>query len=218
MIQMYHVYKSFAAHAPALEDITFRVEAEEFVVLTGPSGAGKTTLLRLLYAAERPDQGHIIVNGRNVTRLSRRRIAEFRRSIGIVFQDFKLLPAKTAFENVAFAQRVFAIPERLIRRRVSEVLARVGISQKKDALPQQLSGGEQQRVALARALVNEPALILADEPTGNLDDILAQEILSLLYEVNADGTTVLLATHDRKLVVSAPGRVLTLEHGRLQPH
>jgi cell division transport system ATP-binding protein len=218
MIQMYHVHKSFAAHAPALEDITFRVEAEEFVVLTGPSGAGKTTLLRLLYAAERPDQGHIIVNGRNVTRLSRRRIAEFRRSIGIVFQDFKLLPAKTAFENVAFAQRVFAIPERLIRRRVSEVLARVGISQKKDALPQQLSGGEQQRVALARALVNEPALILADEPTGNLDDILAQEILSLLYEVNADGTTVLLATHDRKLVVSAPGRVLTLEHGRLQPH
>jgi len=218
MIQMYHVYKSFAAHAPALEDITFRVEAEEFVVLTGPSGAGKTTLLRLLYAAERPDQGHIIVNGRNVTRLSRRRIAEFRRSIGIVFQDFKLLPAKTAFENVAFAQRVFAIPERLIRRRVSEVLARVGISQKKDALPQQLSGGEQQRVALARALVNEPALILADEPTGNLDDLLAQEILSLLYEVNADGTTVLLATHDRKLVVSAPGRVLTLEHGRLQPH
>jgi cell division transport system ATP-binding protein len=217
MIQMYHVYKSFAAHAPALEDITFRVEAGEFVVLTGPSGAGKTTLLRLLYAAERPDQGHIIVNGRNVTRLSRRRIAEFRRSIGIVFQDFKLLPAKTAFENVAFAQRVFAIPERLIRRRVSEVLARVGISQKKDALPQQLSGGEQQRVALARALVNEPALILADEPTGNLDDVLAQEILSLLYEVNADGTTVLLATHDRKLVASAPGRVLTLEHGRLQP-
>jgi cell division transport system ATP-binding protein len=218
MIQMYHVYKSFAAHAPALEDITFRVEAEEFVVLTGPSGAGKTTLLRLLYAAERPDRGHIIVNGRNVTRLSRRRIAEFRRSIGIVFQDFKLLPAKTAFENVAFAQRVFAIPERLIRRRVSEVLARVGISQKKDALPQQLSGGEQQRVALARALVNEPALILADEPTGNLDDVLAQEILSLLYEVNADGTTVLFATHDRKLVASAPGRVLTLEHGRLQPH
>jgi cell division transport system ATP-binding protein len=218
MIQMYHVYKSFAAHAPALEDITFRVEAEEFVVLTGPSGAGKTTLLRLLYAAERPDRGHIIVNGRNVTRLSRRRIAEFRRSIGIVFQDFKLLPAKTAFENVAFAQRVFAIPERLIRRRVSEVLARVGISQKKDALPQQLSGGEQQRVALARALVNEPALILADEPTGNLDDVLAQEIMSLLHEVNADGTTVLLATHDRKLVVSAPGRVLTLEHGRLQPH
>jgi cell division transport system ATP-binding protein len=217
MIQMYHVYKSFAAHAPALEDITFRVEAGEFVVLTGPSGAGKTTLLRLLYAAERPDQGHIIVNGRNVTRLSRRRIAEFRRSIGIVFQDFKLLPAKTAFENVAFAQRVFAIPERLIRRRVSEVLARVGISQKKDALPQQLSGGEQQRVALARALVNEPALILADEPTGNLDDVLAQEILSLLHEVNADGTTVLLATHDRKLVASAPGRVLTLEHGRLQP-
>jgi cell division transport system ATP-binding protein len=215
MIQMFHVFKSFAANALALEDITFRVEAGEFVVLTGPSGAGKTTLLRLLYAAERPDRGYIIVNGRNVTRLARRRIPDFRRSIGIVFQDFKLLPTKTAFENVAFAQRVLAIPEREVRRRVAEVLTRVGISQRRDALPQQLSGGEQQRVALARALVNEPALILADEPTGNLDDLLAQEIMALLYEVNADGTTVLIATHDSKLVDSAPGRVLTLDHGRL---
>jgi cell division transport system ATP-binding protein len=216
MIQMLHVFKSFAANALALEDITFRVEAGEFVVLTGPSGAGKTTLLRLLYAAEWPDRGYILVNGRNVTRLARRRIPEFRRSLGIVFQDFKLLPTKTAFENVAFAQRVLAIPEREVRRRVADVLTRLGISHRKDALPQQLSGGEQQRVALARALVNEPALILADEPTGNLDDLLAQEIMALLYEVNADGTTVLIATHDRKLVASAPGRVLTLDHGRLR--
>lgn len=215
MIQMFHVFKSFVTKTPALEDITFRVEAGEFAVVTGPSGAGKTTLLRLLYAAEWPDRGHIIVNGRNVTRLARRRLPDFRRSIGIVFQDFKLLPTKTAFENVAFAQRVLAIPERAVRRRVAEVLKRVGISHRKDALPQQLSGGEQQRVALARALVNEPALILADEPTGNLDDALAQEILALFYEVNADGTTVLIATHDRKLVASAPGRVLTLDHGRL---
>jgi cell division transport system ATP-binding protein len=215
MIQMFHVCKSFTVNRPALEDITFRVEAGEFVVLTGPSGAGKTTLLRLLYAAESPDQGYIIVNGRNVTRLARRRIPEFRRSLGIVFQDFKLLPTKTAFENVAFAQRVLAIPEREVRRRVRAVLTRVGMPHRKDALPQQLSGGEQQRVALARALVNEPALILADEPTGNLDDVLAQEIMALLYEVNADGTTVFIATHDRKLVASAPGRVLTLEHGRL---
>jgi cell division transport system ATP-binding protein len=215
MIQMFHVFKSFAAHAPALEDITFRVEAGEFTVLTGPSGAGKTTLLRLLYAAERPDRGYIIVNRRNVTRLARRQIPEFRRSIGIVFQDFKLLPTKTAFENVAFAQRVLAIPERVVRRQVAAVLKRVGISHRKDALPPQLSGGEQQRVALARALVNEPALILADEPTGNLDDTLAQDIMALLYEVNVDGTTVLIATHDHKLVASAPGRVLTLERGRL---
>src|SRR5918999_4047967 len=215
MIQMFHVFKSFAANSLALEDITFRVEAGEFAVLTGPSGAGKTTLLRLLYAAERPDRGSIVVNRRNVTRLARRRIPEFRRSIGLVFQDFKLLPTKTAFENVAFAQRVLAIPERDVRRRVVEVLTRVGMAHRKDALPQQLSGGEQQRVALARALVNEPALILADEPTGNLDDVLAQEIMALLYEVNADGTTVLIATHDRKLVASAPGRVLTLDHGRL---
>ncbi|HXH12150.1 MAG TPA: cell division ATP-binding protein FtsE [Alphaproteobacteria bacterium] len=218
MIQMFHVFKSFSARLSALEDITFRVEPGEFVFLTGPSGAGKTTLLRLLYAAERPDRGQIVVNGRNVTRLSRRSIPTFRRSIGIVFQDFKLLPTKTAFENVAFAQRVLAIPERLVRRRVAQVLTRVGLSHKKDALPQELSGGEQQRVALARALVNEPALILADEPTGNLDDGLAQEILALLYEVNADGTTVLIATHDRQLVASTPGRVLTLDHGRLLSH
>jgi cell division transport system ATP-binding protein len=215
MIQMLHVFKSFAAYSPALEDITFRVEAGEFAVLTGPSGAGKTTLLRLLYAAERPDRGNIIVNRRNVTRLARRRLPEFRRSIGIVFQDFKLLPTKTAFENVAFAQRVLAVPEREVRRRVADVLKRVGIPHRKDALPPQLSGGEQQRVALARALVNEPAVILADEPTGNLDDVLAQEIMALLYEVNADGTTVFLATHDRQLVASAPGRVLTLDQGRL---
>jgi cell division transport system ATP-binding protein len=215
MIQMLHVFKSFATNAMALEDITFRVDAGEFAVLTGPSGAGKTTLLRLLYAAERPDRGNIIVNRRNVTRLARRRIPEFRRSLGIVFQDFKLLPTKTAFENVAFAQRVLAMPEREVRRRVTDVLKRVGISHRKDARPPQLSGGEQQRVSLARALVNEPALILADEPTGNLDDILAQEILALLYEVNADGTTVLIATHDRQLVAAAPGRVLTLDHGHL---
>jgi cell division transport system ATP-binding protein len=215
MIQMLRVFKSFAAHSPALEDITFRVEAGEFAVLTGASGAGKTTLLRLLYAAERPDRGNIIVNRRNVTRLARRRIPEFRRSIGVMFQDFKLLPTKTAFENVAFAQRVLAVPERQVRRRVADVLKRVGLSHRKDALPLHLSGGEQQRIALARALVNEPALILADEPTGNLDDVLAQQILGLLYEVNADGTTVFIATHDRKLVASAPGRVLTLEQGRL---
>jgi cell division transport system ATP-binding protein len=216
MIQMFHVFKSFAVHTLALEDVTFRVEAGEFVVLTGPSGAGKTTLLRLLYAAEWPERGYIIVNGRNLTRLPRRRIPEFRRSLGIVFQDFKLLPTKTAFENVAFAQRVLAFPEREVRRRVTAVLKRVGIAHRKDALPQQLSGGEQQRVALARALVNEPALILADEPTGNLDDVLAQDIMALLYELNADGTTIFIATHDRQLVASAPGRVLTLDHGRLR--
>jgi cell division transport system ATP-binding protein len=216
MIQMFHVFKSFAAHMHALEDVTFRVEAGEFVVLTGPSGAGKTTLLRLLYAAEWPERGHIVVNGRNLIRLPRRRIPEFRRSLGIVFQDFKLLPTKTAFENVAFAQRVLAFPEREVRRRVTEALKRVGIVHRKDALPQQLSGGEQQRVALARALVNEPALILADEPTGNLDDALARDIMALFYELNADGTTIFIATHDRQLVASAPGRVLTLDRGRLR--
>jgi cell division transport system ATP-binding protein len=216
MIQLFHIFKTFGPEVTALEDITFQVEPGEFVVLTGPSGAGKSTLLRLLYGAEQPDQGYIIVNGRNVTRLSRRLIPGLRRSIGIIFQDFKLLPTKTAFENVAFAQRVIKVPERFIRRRVTQMLARVGLSHKKDAFPRQLSGGEQQRVALARALVNEPALILADEPTGNLDDALGQEIMALFREVNADGTTVLIATHDRALVAEAPGRVLTLEHGQLR--
>ena len=216
MIQLFHICKTFGPEVKALEDITFQVEPGEFVVLTGPSGAGKSTLLRLLYGAEQPDEGRIIVNGRNVTRLSRRLIPGLRRSIGIVFQDFKLLPTKTAFENVAFAQRVIKVPERFIRRRVTQMLARVGLSHKKDAFPRQLSGGEQQRVALARALVNEPALILADEPTGNLDDALGQEIMALFREVNVDGTTVLIATHDRALVAAAPGRVLTLEHGQLR--
>jgi cell division transport system ATP-binding protein len=216
MIQLFHIFKTFGPEVTALEDITFQVEPGEFVVLTGPSGAGKSTLLRLLYGAEQPDQGYIIVNGRNVTRLSRWLIPGLRRSIGIIFQDFKLLPTKTAFENVAFAQRVIKVPERFIRRRVTQMLARVGLSHKKDAFPRQLSGGEQQRVALARALVNEPALILADEPTGNLDDALGQEIMALFREVNADGTTVLIATHDRALVAEAPGRVLTLEHGQLR--
>jgi cell division transport system ATP-binding protein len=216
MIQLFHIFKTFGPEVTALEDITFQVEPGEIVFLTGPSGAGKTTLLRLLYGAEQPDRGYIIVNGRNVTRLSRRLIPGLRRSIGIIFQDFKLLPTKTAFENVAFAQRVIKVPERFIRRRVTQMLARVGLSHKKDAFPRQLSGGEQQRVALARALVNEPALILADEPTGNLDDALGQEIMALFREVNADGTTVLIATHDRALVAEAPGRVLTLEHGQLR--
>src|SRR5262247_3829920 len=135
MIQMLHVFKNFVAHSPALEDITFRVEAGEFAVLTGPSGAGKTTLLRLLYAVERPERGNIIVNRRNVTRLARRRVPEFRRSIGMIFQDYKLLPTKTAFENVAFAQRVLAVPERQIRRHVADVLKRVGIAHRQDALP-----------------------------------------------------------------------------------
>ncbi len=216
MIQLFHVFKTFGADAKALEDITFQVQPGEFVCLVGPSGAGKTTLLRLLYGAERPDRGQILVNGRNMARLSRRRLPDLRRSIGIVFQDFKLLPTKTAFENVAFAQRVLGVPERLIRRRVTRILARVGLSRKQDAFPRQLSGGEQQRVALARALVNEPALILADEPTGNLDDGLAQEIMALFREVNSDGTTVFIATHDRQLVARAAGRILALDHGQIR--
>ncbi|MGH8060334.1 MAG: cell division ATP-binding protein FtsE [Candidatus Entotheonellia bacterium] len=216
MIQLFHVFKTFGADAKALEDITFHVQPGEFVCLVGPSGAGKTTLLRLLYGEERPDRGQILVNGRNMARLSRRRLPSLRRSIGIVFQDFKLLPTKTAFENVAFAQRVLGVPERLIRRRVTRILTRVSLSDKRDAFPRQLSGGEQQRVALARALVNEPALILADEPTGNLDDALAQEIMAMFREVNTDGTTVFIATHNRELVARVPGRVLALDHGQIR--
>ena len=198
MIQMYHVFKSFAAHAPALEDITFRVEAGEFAVLTGPSGAGKTTLLRLLYAAERPDRGNIIVNRRNVTRLARRRIPGISAFHWYRLSGFQAyFPQKLPLKMSPSRNGSWPFPNARSVGGSQTCLKRVGISHRKDALPPQLSGGEQQRVALARALVNEPALILADEPTGNLDDALAQDIHGLAYEVNVDGTTVLIATHDR---------------------
>jgi cell division transport system ATP-binding protein len=189
------------------------------VFLTGPSGAGKTTLLRLLYGAERPDGGQIIVNGRNIARLQHRHLPLLRRSLGLVFQDFRLLPERTAFDNIAFALRAVGAPAREVRERVTQLLEQVALSHRRGTLARRLSGGEQQRIVIARALINAPDLVLADEPTGNLDPDMTWDIMRLFQDIHQRGTTVVIATHDRALVqdeVSRAGcRVLTLRDGRL---
>src|SRR5688572_17169211 len=215
MIQAFHVYKQYDRESSALSDITLHVRKGEFCFLTGPSGAGKTTLLKLVFREELPSQGQILVGGRNVTAISERHIHELRRSIGVVFQDFKLLKRKTVLENVAFVLRMLGVPASEQKRRAFLALKAVGLHQKMHAYPLQLSGGEQQRVAIARALINEPMLLLADEPTGNLDPEMAAEIMALFEEVNSRGTTVLVATHDREMIQRMGKRVITLERGRV---
>ena len=199
----------------ALRDLTLKIEKGEFVFLTGPSGAGKSTLLRLLLLQERPTDGEVIVGGRNLAALSPTEVQAYRRTVGFVFQDFKLIARKTVFENVSFALRVLGQPVEQQRRRTYQVLKWVGLQHRLNAFPAELSGGEQQRVAVARALVNEPHLVLADEPTGNLDPDLSLEIMNLFRGINASGTTVLVATHDRELIKWVGRRVVQLEHGRL---
>ena len=199
----------------ALRDLTVKVDKGEFVFLTGPSGAGKSTLLRLLLVQERPTEGEVIVNGRNLARLTRNEVQAYRRTVGFVFQDFKLIAAKTVFENVSFALRVLGMPVEQQRRKTYQVLKWVGLQHRLNAFPTELSGGEQQRVAIARALVNEPHLVLADEPTGNLDPDLSLEIMNLFRDMNSRGTTVLVATHDRELIKWVGRRVIQLEHGRM---
>jgi cell division transport system ATP-binding protein len=198
----------------ALRDLNLRVEKGEFAFLTGPSGAGKSTLLRLLLLEERPTKGDIIVAGRNLSSLSREEVQAYRRTVGFVFQDFKLIPTKNVFENVSFVLRVLGQPIEQQRRRTYQVLKWVGLQHRLNSLPDELSGGEQQRVAIARALVNEPHIVLADEPTGNLDPDLSLEIMNLFRDINASGTTVLVATHDRELIKWVGRRVIQLEHGR----
>ena len=215
MIELFGVSKAYAGQAPALADVSLSVRKGEFVFLTGPSGAGKTTLLRLLFAAERPTSGQILVNGRNLTRLPAREIPYLRREIGVVFQDFKLLPTRTVFDNVALPLEVAGAPVKEIRRKVALVLRAVSLSHRMFARPPALSGGEQQRVAIARAIVNDPVVLLADEPTGNLDPDLSLEIMGLLFDIHARGTTVIVATHDRTLINRFHHRVITLDHGRL---
>ena len=215
MIETHHLSKLYSRGLYALQDLSLNVDKGEFVFLTGPSGAGKSTLLRLLLAQERPSEGEIRVNGHDLTRLSRGDIQEYRRGIGFIFQDFKLIPSRTVFENVAFVLQVLGVPASQQRRRAFQVLKWVGLQHRINAYPRDLSGGEQQRIAIARALVNDPALVLADEPTGNLDPDLSLEIMNLLREINAGGTTVLVATHDRELIRLVGRRTITLDQGRV---
>jgi cell division transport system ATP-binding protein len=215
LIQLFHVTKRWSNDPPVLDDVTLQVEKGEFVWLTGPSGAGKTTLLRLLFCADEPTDGQIIVGGRNVNRLSAGGVPVLRRNIGVVFQDFKLLPNRTALENVGFALEVMGASDAQIRERAQRRLAQVGLADKAGSLPLRMSGGEQQRVAIARALVNEPAILLADEPTGNLDASLTDSILQLLFDANARGATVVVATHDRALLGRYQRRTIQLHHGKV---
>lgn len=215
MIETHHLSKFYSRGVYALRDLSLTVEKGEFVFLAGPSGAGKSTFLRLLLLQERPSEGELFVNGDNLSALSRRDIQEYRRGIGFVFQDFKLIPSRTVLENIAFVPQVLGVPAGQQRRRAFQVLKWVGLQHRMNAYPRDLSGGEQQRVSIARALVGDPTILLADEPTGNLDPDLSLEIMNLLREVNAGGTTVLVATHDRELMRLVGRRTITLDAGRV---
>jgi cell division transport system ATP-binding protein len=214
MIQLYRVTKNYEG-VPALRDVSFTVDKGEFVFVTGPSGAGKTTLLKILFCAEHADEGQIIIQGMNTFRLNSSSIPYLRRNMGFVFQDYKLLSHKTVFENIALALKVVGAPYGEIERRAYQVLKKVGLESKRHLTPPKLSGGEQQRVAVARALVNEPQVLLADEPTGNLDPQSGQEVFRLFRDINMKGTTVLVATHDWETVRKMQRRIITMERGRV---
>src|SRR5438132_11469562 len=218
MIELHRVWKVFAVgpvKVPALSDVSFRVGKGEFVTLHGASGAGKTTLLRLLYREELPTEGEIEVLDYDVPALRVREVAELRRSIGVVFQDAKLLPGRTVYENIAFVLRVTGTPRREITARVFDALRAVGLSARAQSYPGQLSQGEAQRASLARAIVRKPAVLIADEPTGNVDDAMGAEIIDVLKDIWARGTTVVLATHQARLALRLKQRMLVLEQGRL---
>jgi cell division transport system ATP-binding protein len=215
MIRFENVTKTYKTGSLALRDLTVEIEKGEFVFLVGPSGSGKTTFIRLLLREEIPGKGRIWVAGREIGHLSQWRIPYLRRNIGCVFQDFRLLPTKSVFENVAFALEVIGRPKHVIAAQVPQVLDLVGLTKKRDSLPSELSGGEQQRVAVARAFVNRPLVLLADEPTGNLDPATSQGIMRLLDRINRTGTTVVVATHDAGIVDQMRRRVIELDHGTL---
>ena len=216
MIQLFRVSKEYGRFRHALVDVSCAIERGEFVFLTGPSGAGKSTFLKLLFREEPPTSGQILVNGRNIGVLPSSQVPYFRRTVGVVFQDFRLIARKTVIENIAFVQNVLGLARAEQKRRAYHVLKRVGLHHQMNAYPDELSGGEQQRVAIARAIVNEPTLLLADEPTGNLDPGLSEEIMRLFGEINIRGTTVVVATHDVELIRRMAKRVLTLDRGRLK--
>lgn len=213
MIQFDHVSKTYPNGTHALNDVSLQVEKGEFVFIVGHSGAGKSTLIKMLLREEIPTTGSVEVNGYNLVKMKRRQIPLFRRGIGVVFQDFRLIPTMTVYDNVAFALRVTDVSAKFIRRRVPYILDLVDLSGKAKCMPQELSGGEQQRVALARALVNNPSLLIADEPTGNIDPQLSYEIVDLLSEINKCGTTVLMVTHEHELVHAFPHRIIEIRNG-----
>ncbi len=215
MIEFFHVFKNYGSDAPALHDVSLKVEKGEFVFLTGPSGAGKTTLLKLVFAAERPTRGQILVMGRNIGKLPDRQIPPLRRRIGVVFQDFRLIKNRTVAENVAFAMEVTGYARKTIRKRVPALLRMVGLSHKLNTNAMKLSGGEQQRVAIARAVALDPTILLADEPTGNLDADRTREILELFHLIHARGTTIVFATHDPQILQRHNFRRIHLKTGGL---
>ena len=213
MIEITDLNKVYKAGTRALKNVNITIEDGEFVFIMGRSGSGKSTLMKLLLKETEPTSGRIVVNDMDLTRMPRRYVPKYRRRLGVVFQDFRLLKDKTVYENVAFAQRVIGVPIRTIRENVPEMLRLVGLSSKYKAYPNQLSGGEQQRVAIARALINSPEILLADEPTGNLDVHNSMEIMGLLEEINHRGTTVIVVTHSQEIVAQMGGRVITLDRG-----
>lgn len=215
IIQLYNVTKKYGSDSVAVRDLSLRIDKGEFVYLTGASGAGKTTFLRLLYAAEKPTRGQILIDGKNVTRIRSSQIPYLRRKIGVVFQDFKLLNSRTVYENVAFALEAQGKKRYEVSKKVYQVLKEVGLEHRLQRKPLELSGGEQQRIAIARALVVDPLILLADEPSGNLDRTVTLEIMDLFFRANARGATVLLATHDHSLYLQFPRRMITLDQGKL---
>ena len=214
MIRLYHVFKTYG-DKHALRDIELRVAKGEFVYITGHSGAGKSTLLKMLYGAEKPTSGKLLVGGVDASKLSGKKLPYLRRNIGIVFQDFKLIPTRSVADNIGLCLEVLGVPREMIDRRVKAVLNTVGLAGREDSFPLDLSGGEQQRVAVARAIVNDPAILLADEPTGNLDGAMAIEVMEILKAVNLRGATVLIATHDAGLMDRFPHRRIRFEKGRI---
>ncbi len=213
MIQLEHVSKSFTQGIPALNDVSLHISEGEFVFIVGDSGSGKSTLIKLLLKELEPTSGDITINGINIRRLPHRKVPYFRRNVGCVFQDFRLLKDRNVYDNVAFAQRVVGASNRSIRQKVPMMLSMVGLAAKYRSFPRQLSGGEQQRVAIARALVNNPRILLADEPTGNLDNNNAWEIMNLLEMINSRGTTVVVVTHNMEIVRAMGKRVITIQKG-----
>jgi cell division transport system ATP-binding protein len=215
LIETHHLSKLYNRGVYALRDLSLTIDKGEFMFLTGPSGAGKSTLLRLLLREDLPSEGQLKVSGRDLKTLGPAEVQSYRRTVGFVFQDFRLIPRFTVFQNVAFVMRVLGVAVAVQQRKTFQVLKWVGLQHRMNAHPEELSGGEQQRIAIARALVNDPQLVLADEPTGNLDPDLSLEIMNLFREINARGTTVVVATHDRELIRRVGRRSITLDHGRV---